>query len=307
MARTPAGRAAQLARLRQAEQALSQRLEDNRARRACDRVRDEQVRVCASEPEAALGRDKEGVYRPLYSPQLLRDLDSELVLGYGVFAQAGDCGTMEVTVGAYQDDFDDRLRALLADGAYATGPSVSLMQEWQVTLYAPNEPPVSHKGQMAKTRFVFEGEEEGYVCPEGKRLPLVQRRTQQRAQKERVQLKVFQAAAQDCADCPRRQECCGKSKNGRTISRSEHEGPLEQLRQRMRTEKAKALYKKRKQTVELAFADVKEHRGLRRFRSRGRRRAECQVGLLVLVHNGLIVLKALAESKQTPPQPLQAG
>jgi hypothetical protein len=67
------------------------------------------------------------------------------------------------------------------------------------------------------------------------------------------------------------------------------------------------LYGKRKRTVELCFADHKEHRGLRRFRSRGLRRAQCQVGLLVLAHNGLIVLEAGAGAKPPRPQALQAG
>jgi hypothetical protein len=306
MAITQSGRLRQLRRFESAAEALRQRLRDNQKRRACDRIPERQVRVCAAEPEAALGQDKEGVYRPLYNEQVLRDLDSRLILGYGVFAQAGDSGTMEVMVGRYQEDFDGRLRELLADGAYATGPQASLMERWEVTLYAPCSPPVSRKGQTPKTQFVFveEGQEqgEGYVCPEGKRLPLVQTRTQQRAQGERVELKVYQADKEDCAACPRKQGCCGKSKGGRTINRSEHEETLQRLRQRMQTDEGKARYSKRKQTVELAFADQKEHRGLRRFRSRGLRRAECQVGLLVLVHNGLIVQEAM--SAANPPTTL---
>ena len=59
------------------------------------------------------------------------------------------------------------------------------------------------------------------------------------------------------------------------------------------------------QTVELAFADQKQHRGLRRFTSRGLRRAKCQVGMLVLVHNGLIVQEALSKhpTPSTEPRP----
>ncbi|MBL7042224.1 MAG: transposase [Pirellulaceae bacterium] len=55
------------------------------------------------------------------------------------------------------------------------------------------------------------------------------------------------------------------------------------------TEEAKQLYKRRKKTVELSFADIKEHRGLRRFPRRGLTRATTQVGLAVLVHNLLVV------------------
>jgi transposase len=302
VAKTPRGRTAQLIRLRQANEVLEERLKENQARRACDRVPDKQVRVCTSEPEAALGQDKEKVYRPLYNEQILRDVNSQLILGYDVFAQASDAGTLEPMVGHYQDTLGQRLRELLADGAYATGPQASLMEKWQIKLYSPFTPPVSKKGQIPKTQFVFEAQAQRYVCPEGKEMPLVQTRKQQRSQGERVELKVFQAAKEQCAECERKAACCGKSSKGRSISRSEHEEPLERLRERMATQEGKAAYKKRKETVELAFADQKQHRGLRRFASRGLRRAKCQVGLLVLVHNGLIVQETLSEAEQPPTE-----
>jgi transposase len=305
MAKTARGRLQQRERFRQASEVLEQRRRDNQQRRACDRVPDHQVRVCVSEPEAALGQDKEKVYRPLYNEQILRDLESPLILGYGVFAQASDVGTLASVVGCYQETFGERLQVLLADGAYATGSQARWTEERQITLYAPFEPPVSHKGQLPKTQFVFEGPGHGYVCPEGKRLVLVQKRTQQRGQGERVRLEVYQARREECASCPRRPVCCGKSKSGRSLSRSEYEETLERLQQRMATPEGKALYQQRKETVELALADQKEHRGLRRFRSRGLRRAGCQVGLLVLVHNGLIVQQALSKAQQpsTAPPP----
>ena len=77
------------------------------------------------------------------------------------------------------------------------------------------------------------------------------------------------------------------------MSRLENEELLDQLRDRMQTPEAKTLYKLRSQTVESAYADLKEHRGLRRFRSRGLSRAQTQVGLAVLVHNQLTVDRTL--------------
>jgi hypothetical protein len=61
----------------------------------------------------------------------------------------------------------------------------------------------------------------------------------------------------------------------------------------MQTPEAKTLYKLRARTVELAYADMKEHRGLRRFRSRSLLRARTQVALVVLVHNLLTVDRIL--------------
>ncbi|MGZ3433000.1 MAG: transposase, partial [Isosphaeraceae bacterium] len=45
------------------------------------------------------------------------------------------------------------------------------------------------------------------------------------------------------------------------------------------TPEAKAIYRKRGQTVELRFADAKAHRGLRRFSGRGLERVRIEVGL----------------------------
>ena len=57
-----------------------------------------------------------------------------------------------------------------------------------------------------------------------------------------------------------------------------------------------AIYRLRKQTVERQFADLKQHRGLRQFASFGLERARIQVGLLVLAHNGLELLKARSQA-----------
>ena len=69
---------------------------------------------------------------------------------------------------------------------------------------------------------------------------------------------------------------------------------VEQLRKRMDSRAGKELYRLRKQTIEREFADVAEHRGLRRFWGFGLLLAQIQVGLLVLLHN----LKALDQRRQ---------
>ena len=53
----------------------------------------------------------------------------------------------------------------------------------------------------------------------------------------------------------------------------------------METPEAKSLYHSCRQTVELRYADMKEHRNLRRFTGRGLRRAKAQIGATVLAHN----------------------
>ena len=96
----------------------------------------------------------------------------------------------------------------------------------------------------------------------------------------------------------RREAACSTNPNrGRAVKRSEHEALVEAHRARMATPEAKDLYRLRGQTVELGFADFKQHRSLRQFSGRGRDRAQRQVGLTVLAHNLLVVHHA-----QPPPE-----
>jgi hypothetical protein len=99
-----------------------------------------------------------------------------------------------------------------------------------------------------------------------------------------VELRTYRAEESACRACQQRQACTA-AKAGRSISRSEHEGVIEELRERMKGQDAKALYRLRKQAVERLNADVKQHRGLRRLSGRGLCRARTQLGLVVLAHN----------------------
>src|SRR5205823_1729844 len=84
MAPTPEGRRRQRRRLRRAQERMEQLQQRNAGKRASKRAARERVVVSPSDPEAVVGRDKEGVYRPLYNVQVVDDLDSPFVLAYGV-------------------------------------------------------------------------------------------------------------------------------------------------------------------------------------------------------------------------------
>jgi transposase len=300
MAATATGRTRQQRRYQRAVDRCKERQLRQQRQRACDRNKAQPVRLSPSDPDAVLGRDKEKVYRPLYNPQLVRDVDSQLILAYDVFAQASDVGTLEPMF--------ERTRMLLgwlpatwlADSTYATGPHLRAAEQAQVTLYAPwqqQKPGAGAAGKkppawLPKESFRWVAAEQAYHCPQGRRLELTVVRTQQRSQEERVWLEEYRCEPAHCLNCPLAAWCTPKPEAGRTVSRSEHEDRFERLRLRMATPQAQELYKKRGQTVELGFADMKGHRKLRRFSGRGLTRVRIEVGLFVLAHNVLLVDKA---------------
>ena len=300
MAKRPAGRRQQRQRLAQAQQQLQQRQRRNAAKRPGKRQKAERVVISASDPEAALGRDKEKVYRPLYNVQVVADLDSPFVLGYAVFAQPNDPGLLEPVQARVRQLLGHDLKVLLVDPAYANGPDLAAAAAAAVTVYAsvPEEPKQSK--YLPKSVFRWDAATESYECPQGQRLLYERTVPQKHSGPEAVPLHRYRCPGEHCQACPRAAQCTPNPEAGRTVSRGEHEEQVEALRARMATAEAKALYKLRRQTVELANADWKEHRKLRRFSGRGLARVRCQVGLMVLAHNlvTLLAQEARAEARK---------
>jgi len=105
----------------------------------------------------------------------------------------------------------------------------------------------------------------------------------------KITLTLSTCPPEHCQACPRQPACTRTPKKGRTVSRMHNEELLDEWRARRETDEAKPLYKLRSRTVEQSFADLKEHRGLRRFHGRGPRRVRAEVGSLVLTNNLLAV------------------
>ena len=179
-----------------------------------------------------------------------------------------------------------------------------------ITLYGPcqendfsqaggKKPQSNQHTQLPKSAFQWLADERIYRCPEGHPLRFIREQTQRRADYT-VTLDLYLCAAEHCLRCPRQAACTPTPNKGRSVSRMQNEDLLDALRARMQTADAKQLYRLRSRTVELNYADLKEHRGLRRFHGRGRLRTLAEVGLLVLVHNLLCVASRRSGTGATP-------
>jgi transposase len=295
LGRTAAGLRGQKQRYQRAAAVLRERLAANAQRRACDRKPRDKVLVSPSDPEAILARDKLGVFRPLYNVQLVRDLDSPLVLAYDVLAQRNDNGVLEPLVECMADHVGRKPDELLVDAGYVSLQHLEFCAAAGITLYGPvqendfssakdKKPQSNQYTELPKSAFRWLLEERTFQCPEGHRLRFTRQITQERAAGA-VTLDIYTCPPQHCLNCPRQAACTRTPRKGRSVSRMHNEELVDALRVRMQTEEARRLYRLRSQTVELNYADLKEHRGLRRFHARGRPRVAAEIGLLILTHN----------------------
>jgi DDE family transposase len=137
LGRTPDGLRRQKHHYRRAAELLSQRLAANAQRPACDRKPADKILISPSDPESFLGRDKLNVFRPLYSVQLVRDLDSPLVLAYDVLAQHNDNGVVEPMLEQMADHVGRKPEKLLVDSGYVSLQHLEFCEQAGITLYGP--------------------------------------------------------------------------------------------------------------------------------------------------------------------------
>jgi transposase len=299
LAKTKDGLREQKQRYQRAAEVLCDRQTANAQRRSGKRKPSEKVLVSPTDPEAVLARDKFNVFRPLYTVQLLRDLDSALVLSHDVLTQNNDNGVLEPMVEKMADNIGRKPDELLVDSGYVSVHHLEFCAQAGITLYGPcqeNDYSVQNgkkkqrnqHTELPKSAFCWLPEEQTYQCPEGYRLRFTNTKTQQRTE-HTITLSLYTCPAEHCLMCPRQKACTRTPQKGRSVSRMENEELLDALRSRMQKDDVKRLYKLRSQTVELTYADMKEHRGLRHFHCRTLHRVTTEIGCLVLTHNLLQV------------------
>jgi len=218
MAHHPATRAQQRERYERARARMAHLQAENQQRRACKRQAPEKIVLSASDPDAACGYDKCKTFRPLYTAQFIRDLDSPFILSYEVFNRATDAGTLGPMVERMTRLSGRKPEILLADSAYTAVADLEVCAQHSITLYAPvgendytakqqRKPATNQFTQLPKTAFTWVAEEQTYRCPEGYQLHFVQRHRVRRSGGQRVHIALFRCPPAYCGRCARRHEC----------------------------------------------------------------------------------------------------
>jgi transposase len=310
LANTEIGLREQQRRYQRAAEVMRQRQATNARRIAGKRRPAEKILVSSSDPDAILARDKLNVFRPLYTVQLLRDIDTSLILAYDVVLKNNENGVLEPMIERMINHVEVKPVELFVDSGYVSLHDLEFCAAAGITLYGPyQENDYSKKTKkkaqsnqhalLPKSSFLWLPQEQAYQCPEGHLLRFTKAQMQRRTDYS-VKVFFYRCDPTHCQICPRRTDCTTAPDKGRSIGRMENEDLLDALRQRMDRDDVKLLYKLRSQTVELNFADLKEHRGLRRFHSRGLSRVTTEVAALVLIHN-LLSIDIRHRAARAPP------
>lgn len=181
------------------------------------------------------------------------------------------------------------------DAGYATAGIAKGLEDRRilgVTGYRNPTPP--KPGMMRKSKFIFEAEADGYRCPQGQVLAY--------ATTDRHGYRHYRSDPAICRTCPLLASCTTNAKAIRTITRHVWAEARERADAHRLTPWGKAIYKRRKETVERSFADAKQLHGHRYARFRSLIRVSSQCLLAAAAQN----IKKIAMAMTRNPEPAPA-
>ncbi len=305
MGKTVNGRLSQKENYDKADIVLSRRIVENATKRKASRRPIDEIHVSLSDPESALSRDKENVYCPLYSGQILTDAKSSLILGMSLSSHVTDVGTIGPMIDQVETTLGIKLNEIHADAAYSSLLDVKICLERNVNLFAPvqensrskaNQSSKANK-QLSRDHFQYNAETHSYTCPAGHSMAYHDRDNRQRVNGIIV-MERFRQSTEKCQACPLAAQCLRGAKQ-RSVVRAIGQELIDAQKAKMTDAVALASRVLRVQTIERTNANIKQRIGLRRFGVTTLQRAKNCLALTIFVLNLMTVRRLLVQTLKT--------
>ncbi len=223
-----------------------------------------------------------------YSDNYLIDTDHGIIMDVEATrsVRQAEVGSTLTMLDRTAERFDIPPEWLAADTAYGSEDNlVEIVLKRQILPFIP----VIDKGErtdgtLSRSDFIWDDENDRYLCPEGKDL---RHRRRNYSDPERFSTEMkprrYRASKADCQICALKEQCCPNSE-----TRSLQRGKFEIVRDFARFCTASAfneIASRRRKKVEMPFAHLKRILGLNRLRLRGPMGAKDEFTLAAIAQN----------------------
>lgn len=217
-----------------------------------------------------------------YNPQIAVDEDNGFIVGVAMSNSPNDQKQLDAVLDSIQVNTQRSPEKMTADAGYFSVANIESCESRKIDAYIAATREGKQTGNSFDKRdFAYQPENDVYVCPAGKLLPLKQ--TQNAQNPEKPTKWVYECQA--CPECPFQKECARAKSGLRTITRSEDDPVREAMRTKVQSEQGRAVYRKRKAIVEPAWGQIKQVQGFRQFLLRGTDKVTGEFLLIAIGYN----------------------
>ena len=175
------------------------------------------------------------------------------------------------------------IKAIAVDAGYKT-PAIAkqIIDDGRIPCM-PYKRPMTKDGFFRKHEYVYDEYYDCMICPNNKILKY--------STTNREGYQEYKSNPKDCEGCPYKNKCTASKVNQKVVTRHIWEKYIEQAEDYRHTQECKAIYSRRKETIERVFADAKEKHNMRYTHYRGLAKVKAEAALRFACMN----LKKLAQ------------
>lgn len=250
------------------------------------------VRVNLTEPESRVMKHGDHAYAPSYNAQISTEASNKIIVGVELTNVGHDADALAPAMEKVKESCQRYPDRVVADGGYTNQETMIEMEDKKIEFIGSIRDKASAQAgsavaagidpQFAAAFFKVIEERKLSMCPAGKLMHYVRQ-----SKKGDSVYHQYQGSAGDCGVCAFGKQCCPKNaQRGRTVSILVKEPEaIKRFRDKMETEQAKAIYKRRGAVAEFPHCWIKDKIGLRKFRLRGLVKAGTELLWAVLTYN----------------------
>jgi transposase len=237
-------------------------------------------KVSLTDPECRFMKNKKGKIEFSYNPQITTD-NNGIILSNDVCQDAVDTDQLKPQVLQTKENVGELPEKVKwnFDNSYLEGENLHFLDEENIDghLSCQEKKNIS---DYDYEKFVYDEKKDEYLCPEGNKMIFL--REQYDKSKEKF-LKLYKG--QSCKNCPKKGICTKRKDGVRYLNRLPYEKERRDMKEKMKTEEAKKIYDRRKETVEPRFGDIKENKGMLSFLTRNLKNVRTEFNLACIGSN----------------------
>ncbi len=259
----------------------------NEARKELDANKLEKVSL--TDPEARFMVNKKGRIELSYNPQITTDHKTGIIVANDVCKDATDNNQLKPQIEQTEENCGElkEKTKITIDNGYYNGENIHYLNTKKLDGYIPNQ----NESQKAKGKkieinkfdkrnFKYDETKNEYICPEKHKLKFSHKYYDKTKKKN---IKIYRSI--NCKECPHNKKCTKRKDKNREIKKYPFEKERIEMAEKMQTQKAKEIYKKRKQVVEPAIGHYKENLRFRDFLTRKLKTVKNEFNLACTAHN----------------------
>lgn len=261
---------------------------------------DKSQKASSTDPEAKFMHHKNGSM-PAYNCELAVTKD-QIIVHSDVTDEPADTNQLKPALDGIKDNCGKDPKRLAADAGFNSGGNCRELEDRKIDGYIPSSSEENigkdmrpNTGCYSKDEFKYDEEKNCYTCPAGEILT-PKSRSHLHTKYSNKWVTTYGTEEQICIKCSQKNKCT-KSKS-RSIVRGEFEAERLRMLQKLKTDKGRKVYRKRKTIVEPVIGQIKVVGNFIRFMLRGLQGAKIEWKWATIAHNLLKITRKVVNGER---------